>query len=553
MEKEKGPELSIYSPEKIVTPETGMQGQESVVLGIDKETGKIVFHGNPPEAQEWLGSERGKKYQQVVEEKGGVIMPGAVETHNHPILWTIFDDARDLSEISSLSEAQKYLKERAKDNPENPVLAINLRTEKIKKVAKEDLDVVSRENPVLVIDPSFHGAILNSKGIEELQKTIPPEEMDSLAGTFNKRTGQITEEFVMRAFELVSPSVEVIKERAEKNIESYLSKGITGIHDLEMSSWNQFLAYLMMRKDWRSKENAFPIERTFISPHVLEKMFKSIKDLEKAGLWDEEIFPTIGLKIIMDGSLGSHTAKLAQRYLDQDTRGEWAIKMERMNRAIKMALEQGVENIAFHAIGDEAIAKVLETVGRWEKTAKEIQNKPLDVSRWRIEHFELPSEESIKTAATMGIWVSEQPNFLSDGVDYVDRLGDRTRLICPHRKLLKAKVPMMFGSDGMPTSALYGIWAATHAVEESQRLDFSEALAAYSIMGQRNIGREQGKLKAGERADMMILATEDLKMMQGPAARDYKEFKKAMVAAKKQYAELKTIKTIMAGKEVKRK
>ena len=548
-------ELSIYQPEKIVTPETGLRGKENVVLAVDQVTGEIVFRGTDEEAKQWWANEdTQQKYSahRRVDHKGNVVLPGAVDTHNHPVLFTVFDETVDLSGAETPDQFRDDIREKAKGGAEK-IMAINWRTEKIQGVDKKELDAICPDKSLVVIDPSFHGGVLNSRAIKELGRIIKPEEMKLLAGTFDKKTGRVTEEFMIRAWETAAPSVEMMEKGTEKNLETWLSQGITGVHDMEMTSWDQFQAFLQMQKDWQEKKGlTFPVDRFYIAPHIMERLFGEIKNLEQQGLWQGDLFKKMGMKLIADGAFGTHSAKVFSRYDDQDTRGEWASKIERMNKAIQMALERGVENIAIHAIGDEAVARVIKLAQKWEKDAQAIQGKPLDTSKWRIEHFELANQQQMKDAAGMGMWVSMQPNFLSDGVDYMKRLGNRTKLLCPHRQVLDSKVAMMFGSDNMPTSALYGIWAATHAPNPEQRVTFPEALAAYTIMGQRHSGREQGDLKVGERADIAVLPPDALAGLEGPAARDWKEFKNMMAEAKKQYKDLKTIKTIMAGKEVPR-
>ena len=548
-------ELSIYQPEKIVTPETGLRGKENVVLAVDQVTGEIVFRGTDEEAKQWWANEdTQQKYSahRRVDHKGNVVLPGAVDTHNHPVLFTVFDEAVDLSGAETPDQFRDDIREKAKGGAEK-IMAINWRTEKIQGVDKKELDAICPDKSLVVIDPSFHGGGLNSRAIKELGRIIKPEEMKLLAGTFDKKTGRVTEEFMIRAWETAAPSVEMMEKGAEKNLETWLSQGITGVHDMEMTSWDQFQAFLQMQKDWQEKKGlTFPVDRFYIAPHIMERLFGEIKNLEQQGLWQGDLFKKMGMKLIADGAFGTHSAKVFSRYDDQDTRGEWASKIERVNNAIQMALEHGVENIAIHAIGDEAVARVIKLAQKWEKDAQAIQGKPLDTSKWRIEHFELANQQQMKDAAGMGMWVSMQPNFLSDGVDYVKRLGDRTNLLCPHRQVLDARVAMMFGSDNMPTGHLYGIWAATHAPNEAQRISFEEALAAYTIMGQRHSGREQGNLKAGERADIVVIAPEDLKGMEGPAANNFEEFSKMVKTAQSEYLKLRTIKTILAGKEVKR-
>jgi len=275
-------ELSIYQPEKIVTPETGLRGKENVVLAVDQVTGEIVFRGTDEEAKQWWANEdTQQKYSahRRVDHKGNVVLPGAVDTHNHPVLFTVFDETVDLSGAETPDQFRDDIREKAKGGAEK-IMAINWRTEKIQGVDKKELDAICPDKSLVVIDPSFHGGVLNSRAIKELGRIIKPEEMKLLAGTFDKKTGRVTEEFMIRAWETAAPSVEMMEKGAEKNLETWLSQGITGVHDMEMTSWDQFQAFLQMQKDWQEKKGlTFPVDRFYIAPHIMERLFGEIKIL----------------------------------------------------------------------------------------------------------------------------------------------------------------------------------------------------------------------------------------------------------------------------------
>lgn len=549
--------LNVYHPEKVVTSETGAEGKQDIVIAVDPQKRKIVFKGTQQEASEWLKGEEGNRYQVTSIEAGGIMMPGFADAHNHPIIWGLFDDAKDLSKFKTHEEVMNNIRDEAQSNEsELPMMFVGLITKKLGEVSRLGLDKVSGDQSIIVIDPSFHGGWLNSAGIAELKKLIPDSEKGKMAGEFSEYTGRVSEEFIIRALELFSPTAEVLAESAEQRIEGWLGQGITTIHDMDMTTLAQFEAFLLTKKKYEEKRGAesFPVQRYFVSPYVMNQMLASggkvIKSLESAGLWKPEMFRGLGMKLLTDGSIGSYTAMLSEKYTDRDTLGVWAMQMQKMNEAIQMALEHGIENIAFHAIGDAGIKRVLESVARWEKEAL----APRGSVSWRIEHFELPNQESIEQAQDLGVWVCSQPNFLSDGPDYIERLGkDRIRMICPHRKIIDAGIPMMFGSDSMPTSALHGIWAATHASEKEQRLSFPEALAAYTIMAHKFAKVEGGSLNVDQKADIIVIDSKDLELMGGPAARNLGELSEGLRQSIKAYSDLQTLKTIASGKEVHRK
>lgn len=549
-------ELLEFRPEKIKTPEGE---QKETVLFIDKTKREIAFKGDPREAREWLRGQESKaelgagpktEIKEHIED--GVVMPGMVDTHEHPFLFASFEDAIDLTEAKTKSDIIEIARKTAKERKGEPVILMNWRTELVPEILKKDLDEISQNQPIVVFDPSFHGAVINQKMGELIEKSINPKEQ--IQGEFDYKSGRITEGYAIKTFEHISPSTEIVEGRVEKTMENYFANGITGVHDMAIGSWEQFLAYLNLNNKWRGRKYSFPVTRAFLLPHVFEKFIGNKKNLEKAGLWKDELLPTLGLKMITDGSFGSRTAKLSERYIDKKTRGIWASKLQEMNRLIKMAQKEGIENVSLHAIGDEAIKRVVELAQKWAKESEGIGEKT-DFNKWRIEHFELPiPEKMLQEVKNLGLWVSMQPNFLTDYV-YRDRLGKRIKWICPHRKVLNYKIPMMFGTDGMPPETLFGIWAATHAVEKNQRLNFEEALFAFSVMPGRYLGKEKGWLKPGEKADIIVADSSDFEKALGTEQpKTVEEFDELQKQVQNNLRKtLPVLRTFIEGKEVYRK
>ncbi|MBU4369264.1 amidohydrolase family protein [Patescibacteria group bacterium] len=546
-------EFVEFRPDKVKTP--AGETTDTVVI-IDKSSGEIAFKGDPRQTREWLEGQESKErdktgpeIETVEKVKGGTVIPGMVDTHEHPFLYASLANMVDLSEAGKLSELIDQVKKAGSDKSPDPLVCGYWHTEVISRLSKQDLDEAVPDRPVIVYDTSFHGAVVNTEMAKMLKSAISPEE--DILGEFNIKTGRITEGFTIKAFEVISPPAEIIEGRVEKTFEEYFSNGITGVHDMAVNSWSELMAFLQMRKKWKNKEFSFPVARTFLMAPMLEKLFKSQRELEQAGLWDDKLLPTLGLKFITDGSLGSRTARLSEQYLDKETRGQWVVRVKEMNRVIEFALKHGIDQVAFHAIGDAAIKRVVRLAQQWGKKGQDLVGKDVDLARWRIEHFEMPTPETMQDVKDLGMWVSMQPNFLTDYI-YRDRLGDRVKWICPHRKALGYKIPMMFGTDGMPMETLFGLWAATHALEEDQRLNFEEAMMAFSITPGKYTGEKRGLLEPGEKADIAVVDTDDFEQIIGgtqpQTVQDFADIQKGIQT--KLRTDLPVLGTYVAGRKV---
>jgi hypothetical protein len=115
----------------------------------------------------------------------------------------------------------------------------------------------------------------------------------------------------------------------------------------------------------------------------------------------------------------------------------------------------------------------------------------------------------------LGLVASMQPNFIGEwgGAEgmYVSRLGPaRTSRNNPFREVLDNGVRLVFGSDCMPFSPIYGIASAANAPFPAQRISPLEAISAYT----RDAAfasfeeSEKGTLDVGKLADFAVLSAD---------------------------------------------
>jgi predicted amidohydrolase YtcJ len=212
------------------------------------------------------------------------------------------------------------------------------------------------------------------------------------------------------------------------------------------------------------------------------------------------------LKIGIDGSMGAQTALLFDPYSnDPATRGVYVGNVERDAAWIKEAHETGGQ-VAIHAIGDRAIQEALNLL---KKSVNELK----DDHRYRIEHFEYPTDEDIERSEKMGIIASMQPNFVGEwgwpGGMYDIRLGKaRLARSNPYRLLLDTGFHIAFGSDGMPFHPVYGIWSAINHPNPIQRITVEEAVRCYTYEGAYATKEDsvKGTIEPGKLADIAILS-----------------------------------------------
>ncbi|SDS33623.1 hypothetical protein SAMN04489716_0558 [Actinoplanes derwentensis] len=213
-----------------------------------------------------------------------------------------------------------------------------------------------------------------------------------------------------------------------------------------------------------------------------------------------------------DGALGSRTASVRSPYLDGDHGcGEAFVTAQQAADHLLDCVRAGFQG-GFHAIGDAAIATVLDG---FALAAKTVGVDRLREGHHRIEHVELIDKTMIARMVEFGVIASVQPVFdaLWGGTDrmYAQRLGvDRALASNPIGAMHATGVALAFGSDS-PVTAL-DPWAMVVAAAAPRnprfRMSVRSAFAASSAGGWRAAGVEgAGTLKPGAAATFAVWET----------------------------------------------
>lgn len=223
--------------------------------------------------------------------------------------------------------------------------------------------------------------------------------------------------------------------------------------------------------------------------------------------------------LFVDGSLGSHTACLHQPYADAGHTGTAHLDTADVAAHVVACTEAGLQ-AGFHAIGDAAVAAVVEGV---RAAADKVGLARVRAARHRVEHAEMLTPETVAAFAELGLTASVQPAFdaLWGGEDgmYAQRLGvERARTLNPYAALLRAGVPLAFGSDSpvTPLDPWGTVRAAAFHRTPEHRVSVRAAFTAHTRGGWRAIGRDDaGVLVPGAPADYAVWRTGEL-VVQAP-------------------------------------
>jgi predicted amidohydrolase YtcJ len=209
-----------------------------------------------------------------------------------------------------------------------------------------------------------------------------------------------------------------------------------------------------------------------------------------------------------DGALGSGTAALFP-----PGNGIMRVSPERLDADFAAARRAGI-GMALHAIGDRAVAAVLDAVARAPSRAD-------DTPRDRMEHVQLLRTSDAARFARDGVIASVQPIHAAADRDLVEA-GWRERADSAYawRRLATAGALIAAGSDAPVESAnpWLGVFAAVHRRlptdaradwRTAQALTPTEALSAYTLAPALAIGAgDEGHLRPGAHADLAVLSAD---------------------------------------------
>jgi predicted amidohydrolase YtcJ len=355
-------------------------------------------------------------------------------------------------------------------------------------LTRRDLDAASPDRPVMLIRVCGHLATLNTKGLKALGSVIGEKDVD-------RSTGIIREGALERARYHLRPGLDEMLAGLQHSLGLAKRLGVTSVHDI--IGLDKLAAYETAHR-----------QRLLTVRATLHFEARDFMDLVKRGGHTGQGGPLLrigGMKLYADGSFGARTAALKKPYADGAGGKGGLLHADAQLREVVRKAEQGGFQLLIHAIGDRAARQVVSAFASTLRASTRL--------RHRIEHLELPGKAELGRMRKLGLWASMQPNFVGEwgrpGGMMEYRLGKRRLgLADPFKKVLRAGVPLVFGSDCMPFHPLYGIHSAVNAPFADQRLTVGEALAAYTRDAAAASFEEgfKGTLSPGKAADLVVLS-----------------------------------------------
>lgn len=424
---------------------------------------------------------------------GGAILAGFVDHHLHPIGYAAAGAGLDLAGLRSHAEVAAAVAEHAISlAPGVPVVGSRLDDERLIEGRLPDrhlLDGAVGGRPVLLTRVCAHVAVASTAALD--LAGIGPDTLDPPGGSIDRdHSGRPTGVLRETAIAMVAGALDPLVPSPQPSevvaaLRRLVALGLTAIDGI-VSAGTPLWCGAGRELDTLLEAGAdLPLDvRVFVIADHHEELSGAAERIARAG----GRLSFGGWKGFADGSLGGHTAALRRPYADRpDTSGLLRLDPEAAAPLVRRAVDSG-GSAAVHAIGDAAVAAVLDLF-------EHLANTGVDPGRLRVEHASVVDPELIARLARTGVVASVQPVFtVSDRAWLPARLGsERTDWAYPLAALAAAGVPLLGGSDA--------------PVEHPDPLAGIAAARAAGLDGATAVGLFQppGRISPGGRADLVVL------------------------------------------------
>ena len=493
------------------------------VEALAAKDGKILFVGTRADAEALIG-----ETTEVIDLGGALAIPGFNEGHGHFTSLGDFKSQLDLRFAKSWDEIVAQVEAAASEaEPGQWIRGRGWHQDKWDTVPEPNvegfplhasLSAVSPDNPVILTHASGHAGFANAKALELAgvdASTTPPQGGEILHDAAGAPTGLLRETaagLVGRARAQAGPPSEAEKRRmVELASREALSKGITSFHD----AGSPFETVDFLRK--MADEGALGVRLWMMVRDSNERLAERLAQTKVKGHADH-MFSVGGIKLSLDGALGSRGAWLLEPYSDSPgATGLNLITIEEAERTAEIALETGVQ-LCIHAIGDRANREVLDLFER------SLEPHGENDMRWRVEHAQHLHPDDIPRFAELRVIASMQGvHCTSDGPWVPDRLGDKRTEEGAYmwKTLLDSGAVVTNGTDTPveDVDPVASFWSTvTRQMPDGsvfygdEKLDRVEALRTYTINVAYSAFEDhlKGTLEEGKLADITVLSKDIL-------------------------------------------
>jgi len=506
---------TIFLNGKIIT----VDPKDTIAEAVAVKDGRILKLGSTAEIRRLAGSRT-----QVIDFEGKTVLPGFIDSHEHCIAGGLQVDSVSLASppMRSIDDIVNALTLKAAEKPAGAWVQGSWWDEsKLRERSfptRYDLDRASTRHPIYIGRAGGHNAVANSLAlkiagidrntpqpqggrIEKDQSGEPTGRLDEIAAMSLVR-GKIPSPGPEEAVKMMVRHWPVVEERL-------LSWGLTTVDEAHIKA-PEALAYQELLR-----EGKLHLRVGLMLDGMAPYGGYATSDLARQGLrsgfgWGDRL-RVIGVKLGVDGAMGSHTAAFHEPYENEpENRGIVRVTQEELTEETVRCHLAGLR-VCIHAIGDRAVDMALDAV------EEALKRKSWEDHRHRIEHAGYLEKPQLDRMKRLGVLPSESIGFCYPiGDSHLWALGEhRMHGYYPMRTLKEYGIVAGGNSDGFGSNwAITGIYGCVtrrtlegQVLAEEQAISVMDAIRVYTINDAYLEGteKEKGSLEPGKLADMVVL------------------------------------------------
>jgi predicted amidohydrolase YtcJ len=485
-----------------------VRGNRILAVGTDAEVREVAGNG-----------------ANIVDLQGKTLLPGFIDPHSHVIAGSIVDAIMDyvgMARFQTTDQVLAHIARRAAETPEGEWLVFRnfdpAVQEGLDVLTFGELDPISLDHPIFVLNASGHLAYANSRAFEVAGITSdienPPggefvrDADGNLTGFMKNNVAYLQVASKYPAMVEADPVEGLIK-----LLDKWGAVGLTTVSELSLGALAQSPADAQVM--------AAAAQTGRLNARIRAYPFYTLG----AQVWDEAnvrqgdgnaMARIAGYKLVADGSNQGFTGLQREPYLGTgDDRGLAYMSPDELTAAALERAEKGW-HLAIHGNGDAAIDNILDA-------CQALRNAGIDLSkvRPRIEHCSILHDEQIERMKDLGVSAS----FLIGHVHYWgvamrdEVFGEeKAQLLDRCRSVEEAGIGFSLHSDFMVTDPdpLHMIemavtrktWKETdYVLAPQEKISVESAIraltseAAWQLFSEHEIG----SLEPGKYADLVIL------------------------------------------------
>jgi predicted amidohydrolase YtcJ len=462
---------------------------------------------------------------------GGLVVPGFIDAHVHPVQGGLEQRQCDLSDFDTREEYLEAVRAYSETRPEVSWITgggWQLSAFPGATPTREDLDLVCADRPVFLPNRDHHGAWVNSLALELAgvdAATPDPSDGRIERAPDGSPSGTLHEGAMHLVGRLLPMPTQAEMRAALLDAQAYLhSLGITGWQDAIVGEYANIPDTCGV---YRAAAQAGELTARVVGALWWQRGRGSEQIeglLEHREQYHAPNFTPSSVKIMQDGVPENFTAAMLEPYLDQtgSPTGNSGLSFVDPTalRQYVTELDAAGFQVHVHAIGDRAVREALDAI-----EAARTSNGPNDL-RHHLAHIQVVHPDDIGRFRRLGVSGNMQPLWAALEPQMIDLtlpfLGEpRSDWQYPFGALLRSGASLGAGSD-WPVSSPNPLWGIHVAVNRTlppqerdreydaflpeQAVDLSSAVTAYTAgSAYLNHHDDTGVIAVGNIADLAVL------------------------------------------------